>query len=62
MAILNRKNSEIKELESTVDKLSTQNFILQTEVGRYEIGLEIYKERNPSGAKQFDDILSHETE
>lgn len=57
-----RKNQEIKELESIVNKLSTQNFILQTEVGRYEIGLEIFKERNSLGAKQFDEILSQETE
>ena len=57
-----RKNQEIKELESIVNKLSTENFILQTEVGRYEIGFEIFKERNSSGAKQFDEILSQETE
>lgn len=62
ISIMYRKNQEIKELESIVNKLSTENFILQTEVGRYEIGLEIFKERNSSGAKQFDEILSQETE
>jgi hypothetical protein len=31
--VLNQKNQEIKELESLNDELSTQNFLLKTEVG-----------------------------
>ena len=58
-----RKYDELQtDSNRIIDSLSTQNFILSTEVGRYEIGIEIFKERNPSGSKQLEDILSHETE
>ena len=53
---------EKAELQNTIDSLSSELFIKQTEIGRYEITYEVFKERNPQGAKQFDDILSHETE
>ena len=53
---------EKAELQNTIDSLSSELFIKQTEIGRYEITYEVFKERNPKGAKQFDDILSHETE
>jgi hypothetical protein len=62
VAILNRKNSEIKELQSQNDELVSQNFILQTDIGRYDMAIEIFKERNVSGGKQIEEILSKETE
>lgn len=69
LAVSNRTESEMKKLEFTNQKLQNESdslrseiFILQTEIGRYEMGVEIFKERNPKGAQQIDDIISHETE
>ena len=53
---------EKAELQNKIDSLNSEMFNIQNEVGRYEITYEIFKERNPKGAKEFDDILSHETE
>ena len=37
-------------------------FNLQTELGRYEVALEMFKEENPKGAEQFELIMSTKTE
>ena len=50
------------ELQNKIDSLNSELFIRQVEIGRYEVAFDIFKERNPNGAKQFDDIISHETE
>jgi hypothetical protein len=44
------------------DSLRDELFNANTQIGRYEIGIEIFKERNPSGARQLDRIIGHETE
>lgn len=62
LTVLYRTSSTIKQLELENDSLINQNFILQTEVGRYEMGIEIFKERNPSSGKQLGEIINHETE
>lgn len=51
-----------QKLQNENDSLINQNFILQTEIGRHEIGHEIFKERNPLGSKQLETIISNETE
>jgi hypothetical protein len=54
----NQKDTEIKELESQIDNLSTESFINSSEVGRYEMVLDSLKIVNPKAEKQFQDILN----
>ena len=44
------------------DSLRTELFIEKTKNGRYEITLEILRERDSSAAQKFEDILYKETE
>lgn len=50
------------ELQKQVDSLQTELFIKQTEVGRYEMALEILKEEDSVAADHFEYILSTKTE
>lgn len=66
---LNEKKIEIKELSKRVDDLQKSNdsiameiLPIQIELGRYQVAYEIFKERNPKAASQYDDIISKETE
>jgi hypothetical protein len=56
------QKNKIDTLTNLSDSLAMENFPIQTELGRYEVALEIFKERNPKAASQFSDIISHETE
>ena len=58
LTISHQKNSEIKELESQIDNLSTESFMNSSEVGRYEMTLDSLKIINPKAEKQFQDILN----
>lgn len=49
-------------LQETVDSLQNELFIKSTEVGRYEIAFEIFKEKNKTGAQEFELILTTQTE
>jgi len=49
-------------LQSTIDSLNSEAFILQTQIGRYELSLEHLYEVNPKAGKQFDEYLNNETE
>jgi hypothetical protein len=49
-------------LQSTIDSLNSEVFILQTQIGRYELSLEHLYEVNPKAGKQFDEYLNNETE
>jgi low affinity Fe/Cu permease len=60
--VSNQKDVEIKELQSQNDELITQNFLFQNQVARYEITLEMFKDKNPIGGKEFEHILNNETE
>ena len=53
---------KIDSLQRVVDSLHDENFINLIELGRYEIALDILKERNLKAANQYEYILSHETE
>jgi len=61
---LTKLRSEVSKIttSTTIDSLTTENFILKTQNGRYELSLEHLYEVNPSAAKQFDDYLQNETE
>ena len=52
----------VDSLQSTIDSLNGEVFILQTQNGRYELSLEHLYEVNPTAAKQFTEFMEHETE
>ena len=60
------QNNTINEYKAktkvNVDSLQTELFIKQTEVGRYEMALEMFKEEDSVGADHFEHILSTKTE
>lgn len=65
----NNDITTIKNQELTIDSLSIQcdslrleNFALEVQNGRYEIANELFTQRNPKAASQFNDIISGETE
>jgi hypothetical protein len=53
---------EVDSLKNLSDSLAMENFPILTQLGRYEIAYEIFKERNPKAASQYGDIISNETE
>jgi hypothetical protein len=57
-SLLNRKNSEIKELESQIDNMSTESFINASEVGRINLALDSFRVVNPKAEKQLQDIVN----
>lgn len=52
----------IDSLQRVVDSLYNENYPCQIELGRYEVALDMLRERNPKAAEQFESILSRETE
>ncbi len=61
---LAKLRSEVNKISTTttIDSLVTENFMLKTQNGRYELSLEHLYEVNPQAAKEFDDYLQNETE
>ena len=58
-----RVYQELKISSSTqIDSLRDELFIRFTEVSRYEIALEIFKEQNKKAADEFELILTTQTE
>jgi hypothetical protein len=60
LAISNKRKSE--QLQAQVDSLKSENFILQTQLGRYELTLEHLTKVNPKAALQATNFMNHETE
>jgi hypothetical protein len=59
----------VKEQKTTIDSLTNlsdslrdESFIHFTEAGRYEIALEIYKEKNPKAVEEIELIKTTQTE
>lgn len=50
------------DLQKQIDSLQAELFIKQTELGRYEIALELFKEEDSVGADHFEYILNTQTE
>ena len=46
----------------TVDSLQTEIFILQNEIGRYELGVEYLKREDSVAAKKLQDYINNQTE
>lgn len=55
---LNVKHFEIDTLEYRVDSIKGEMFILETEVTRYRIALEMLENENPKAASEFNKRLS----
>ena len=45
-----------------IDSLQTELFQAQSQTGRYEVALELFKESNKKAADEFELILSTQTE
>jgi beta-lactam-binding protein with PASTA domain len=60
LAISNKRKSE--QLQAQVDSLQSENFVLKTQMGSYELSEEHLKETNPKAAKEFTNYLQNETE
>ena len=60
MAVNQKQKAE--QLQSKVDSLQSENFILQTQLGRYELTLDYLQEVNPKAALQASNYMNHETE
>ena len=55
-------NAKLESNTVNVDSLQNELFIKQTEVGRYEMALDIFKEEDSVGADHFEYILNTQTE
>jgi hypothetical protein len=53
---------EIDRLQKLSDSLRDESFIHFTEAGRYEVALEIYKEKNPKAVQEIELIKATQTE
>ena len=60
MAINQKQKAE--QFQAQVDSLKSENFILQTQLGRYELTLDYLQEVNPKAALQASNYMNHETE
>lgn len=49
-------------LQTIIDSLQTETFLLQTQNGRYELSLEHLYEVNPKAGKEFTEFMENETE
>lgn len=53
---------KIDRLQFVADSLHDENFMLNVEMGRWDVTMEWYKEENPKEAKKIEDWRSHNTE
>ena len=59
------KSSTLKQIDSLQtlsDSLRDESFIHFTEAGRYEMALEMYREKNPKSVEEIELILTTQTE
>jgi len=56
------QKQKVEQLQAQVDSLQSENFILQTQLGRYELTLDYLQEVNPKAALQASNYMNHETE
>ena len=53
---------EKQELINQRDSLQSELFVTGVQLGRYEVAFELFKEKNKTGAEEFDLILTTQTE
>ncbi len=56
------QKQKVEQLQAQVDSLQSENFVLQTQLGRYELTLDYLQEVNPEAALQASNYMNHETE
>lgn len=59
---VNEQKNKIDSLTNISDSLHDESFIHFTEASRYEIALEIYKEKNPKAVEEIELIKITQTE
>ena len=59
---INQFNVEFKTLQSTSDSLHDELSQTQSQAGKYEVALELFKEEDSVAANHFELILSTQTE
>jgi len=52
----------IDSLETIIDSVRDENLPLQIQLGRYEVTLELLKEKNKKAAEEFELIFTTQTE
>lgn len=52
----------IDSMQGVIDSFYAENLINEIELGRYQVALELFLQRNPKAAKEYSDIISNETE
>ncbi len=53
---------EKQELINQRDSLQSELFVTGVQLGRYEVAFELFKEKNKTGAEEFELILTTQTE
>ncbi len=53
---------EKQSLINERDSLQSELFVTGVQLGRYEVAFELFKEKNKTGAEEFDLILTTQTE
>jgi len=53
---------QVETLTQVNDSLTSENFILKTQLGRYELTLDYLQGVNPKAALQASNYMNHETE
>lgn len=53
---------ELSKSKQEIDSLKTYVFLFENEYNRFAIAYDIFYEKNPKCAEEFDNILSNETE
>jgi hypothetical protein len=59
---VNEQKNTIDSLTNISDSLHDESFIHFTEASRYEIALEIYKDKNPKAVEEIELIKTTQTE
>jgi hypothetical protein len=66
LATIYEQNKVINEYKAkaniSIDSLQSELFQTQSQAGRYEVALELFKEKNKKAADEFELILSTQTE
>jgi hypothetical protein len=59
---LHSDKNVVDSLVSVNDSLTNEVFILQTQNGRYEMGMQYLYETNPTVGREFEEYINNETE
>jgi hypothetical protein len=52
----------IDSLENVIDSIRAENIPLQTQLGRYEMALELLREEDKKAAERYEKIITSQTE